>query len=50
MCLNAGAAIYIDGLAESIEEGIELARDSIDSGKAFSKLEEVIKVTKSLRK
>ncbi len=50
VCLNAGAAIYIDGLAESIEEGIELARESIDSGKAFSKLEEVIKVTKSLRK
>ena len=46
--LNAGAAIYIAGLADSIEAGIKLAQESIDSGKAVAKLEEVARVTKSL--
>lgn len=36
--MNAGAAIYIDGKASSIKEGIELAKESIDSGKALEKL------------
>ena len=36
--LNAGAAIYTAGKAKSIKEGIELARNSIDSGKALEKL------------
>lgn len=37
--LNAGAAIYAADKAGSIKEGIELARESIDSGKALKKLE-----------
>ncbi len=37
--LNAGAAIYAADKASSIKEGIELARDSIDSKKALKKLE-----------
>lgn len=36
--LNAGAAIYVAGIAESIQEGIDIAKDSIDSGKALEKL------------
>jgi len=48
VCLNAGAAIYIAGIAESIGEGIKLAEKSIDDGNAFSKLEEVVSVTKGL--
>jgi anthranilate phosphoribosyltransferase len=36
--LNAGAAIYTQGRAESIQEGIDLAQDSIDSKKALEKL------------
>jgi anthranilate phosphoribosyltransferase len=36
--LNAGAAIYIAGKADNIQEGIDLAKDSIDSGKALEKL------------
>jgi anthranilate phosphoribosyltransferase len=36
--LNAGAAIYIGGKADTIQEGMELAEDSIDSGKAYLKL------------
>jgi anthranilate phosphoribosyltransferase len=42
--LNAGAALYATGtklkpLKEGISEGIVLARDSLDSGKALEKLE-----------
>ncbi|MBN2374301.1 anthranilate phosphoribosyltransferase [bacterium] len=37
--LNAGAAIYLAGLAEDMKEGIEKAKSSIDSGAAMEKLE-----------
>ena len=39
--LNAGAAIYCTGAAATIEEGIEMARKSIDCGAALKKLEEL---------
>ena len=39
--LNAGAAIYVGGKAESIEQGILIAGESISSGKAKNKLEEL---------
>jgi len=31
--LNSGAAIYVTGIAESIQDGIDLAKESIKSGK-----------------
>ena len=37
--LNAGAAIVAGGKADSLEAGIELANESIDSGEALAKLE-----------
>lgn len=43
---NAGAAIYVAGKANSFLEGIELAKESIDSGKAlekFKRLKEMMK-------
>ena len=40
--LNAGAAIYIGGKADSIEEGVKKAQELIDSGAALKKLEEYI--------
>lgn len=40
--LNASAAFFISGKAKSISEGIELARNSIESGAAFKKLEKLI--------
>jgi anthranilate phosphoribosyltransferase len=46
--LNAGAALFVDGKAQSIEEGIGMAADAIDSGKAAQKLEEIIRVSRSL--
>ena len=39
--LNAGAAIFIAGKADSIKKGIELAKESVDSGKALKKLEQL---------
>ncbi|MBI5227001.1 anthranilate phosphoribosyltransferase [Candidatus Micrarchaeota archaeon] len=39
--LNAGALIYLGGKAKSIEEGVELARQSVETGAAGKKLEEV---------
>ena len=40
--LNAGAAIYIGGKADSIKEGVEKARALIESGAAEKKLQEFI--------
>lgn len=40
--LNAGAALYIGGKAESVEEGIKLAAETIDSGRAMEKLETLV--------
>ena len=34
--LNAGAGIYVAGLADSLAQGIKLAQESIDSGKALA--------------
>lgn len=39
--LNSACAIYCTGAASSIDEGLEMARDSIDSGKALAKLEKL---------
>ncbi|NMB15020.1 MAG: anthranilate phosphoribosyltransferase [Gallicola sp.] len=43
--LNAGAAIYVGKKADSIEEGIQIAKEMIDSGKAFERLKELIALT-----
>lgn len=42
VCLNAGAALYIAGKADSIEAGVKLAEQLINSGAALKKLEEFI--------
>ena len=43
--MNAGAALYIGGKAESLAEGITLAAKLIDEGKATEPLEKLIKVS-----
>lgn len=43
--LNAGAALYTIGKAATMKEGIELARQAVDSGKALEKLDEFIQYT-----
>ena len=43
--LNAAAALYVAGRAESIQDGVKLAEDVIDSGKALKQLEEFIRLS-----
>ena len=43
--MNAGAALYIGGKAESLKEGIELAAQLIDTGKALETLEKFIELS-----
>ena len=43
--MNAGAALYIGGKADSIKDGISLAAEIIDSGKAVKTLEKFIEVS-----
>ena len=43
--MNAGASLYIGGKAESMQEGIRLAAQLIDSGKAKTVLEKLIEVS-----
>lgn len=43
VCLNAGAALYIAGKAQTMEEGVRMAEKLIDSGAALKKLEEFVK-------
>ena len=42
VCINAGAALYITGRTETIEEGVRLAEKLIDEGAALRKLDEFI--------
>lgn len=43
--LNSGAALYVSGRAPTMEEGIRLAAESIDSAKARQKLERLAAMT-----
>ena len=43
--MNAGAALYIGGKAETLADGIKLAAEIIDSGKALATLEKFIEVS-----
>lgn len=45
--MNAGAALYIGGKAESMANGVKLAAEIIDSGKAMATLEKIITVSNS---
>ncbi len=48
VALNAGAAIYAAGVADSIAEGIDRARAALASGAAHAKLEEFVTATREL--
>ena len=43
--MNAGAALYIGGKADTMEKGVVLAADIIDSGAALKTLEKFIEVS-----
>ena len=41
--MNAGASLYIGGKAENLKDGIRLAAELIDSGRAMEILEKLIR-------
>lgn len=43
--MNAGAALYIGGKAETLKDGIALAGELIDSKKALAVLEKLIQIS-----
>ena len=47
VCLNAGATLYVAGVAKDIASGIDLARTAIASGAARQKLDEFVAATQS---
>ena len=46
--LNSGAAIMAAGRTDSIADGLEVAREAIDSGKAIGKLDQLIELSQSM--
>jgi len=48
VCLNAGAALYVANVADSIGDGIAKAREAIASGAARAKLEQFVECTQKL--
>jgi anthranilate phosphoribosyltransferase len=47
--LNAGAALYLAGVAATVQEGITKAAQTIDEGKAFEKLRHLIEFTRRVQ-
>jgi anthranilate phosphoribosyltransferase len=45
--INAAAALHVGGVAAGLEEGMQLAEQSIDSGSAVAKLNELIRFTQN---
>jgi len=48
VCLNAGAAIYVSGLVDSLEKGVDAAKSAIADGKAKEKFEKLIAYTNEI--
>ncbi len=47
--LNAGAAIYVSGVATSLANGVAMAQDAISAGLAKERLEELARVSSLMR-
>jgi anthranilate phosphoribosyltransferase len=47
LALNAGATIYAGDLADSLEQGVQRAREVLDSGKGLEKLAQLVKMSSS---
>jgi anthranilate phosphoribosyltransferase len=50
VAVNAGAAIYVSGRTPTLEDGVELAFETIKSGAARAKLDEFVRVTQQVGK
>ena len=48
VCMNAGAAIYVAGVTDSLAEGIRLAQELLASGAARQKLGQLVELTHKL--
>ncbi len=48
--LNAGAAIYVGKQANSIEEGIDKAKEVLDNGLALKKLNQLVTLSQEMKK
>lgn len=49
IALNAGAAIYVSGIASSLKEGVSMAEDAIGSGLAKEKIQELVSMTQLMQ-
>ena len=47
VCLNAGATLYVAGLAKDITSGVAMAKAAISSGAARQKLDAFVAATQS---
>ncbi|WP_075187568.1 anthranilate phosphoribosyltransferase [Teredinibacter haidensis] len=47
IALNAGAAIYVSGLANSLVDGVAMAEDALATGAAGEKLKELVEFTQA---
>jgi len=45
IAINAGAALYVAGVASSISEGVNLAQQTIQSGSVLSKIQDLVHLT-----
>ena len=45
VALNAGAAIYVSGVARTLADGVAMAQDAISSGLAKERLAELVRIT-----
>ena len=48
IALNSGAALYVGGIVNSINDGVEMAFELMNNGKAADKLSDYVKVSKSI--
>jgi anthranilate phosphoribosyltransferase len=49
IALNAGAAIYVSGIAGSMKEGVRMAEDAMGSGLAKVKISELVDFSRALK-
>ncbi|MEK9575860.1 MAG: anthranilate phosphoribosyltransferase, partial [Gammaproteobacteria bacterium] len=45
IALNAGAAIYVSGLANSLKDGVKKAQEVLNSGAAHQKLDDLVRMS-----
>ncbi|EGK71203.1 Anthranilate phosphoribosyltransferase [Methyloversatilis universalis FAM5] len=45
--LNAGASLYVSGVADSLRDGVERAREAIESGAARQRLDKLVELSRS---